>query len=205
MNKYFSTITFKDGIPETKYETKLINYLESKKGLDRFVVVAETGAYGKNNHYHVYLEYNKTLRTDSITRSFKNLYEDKTYINRYTVKTLKEKDPIYRLGYYFQKEHDHRVIALRKVNLELYKKEYRSRESISTMLLKSKNHKRYSLNELPSVYLAYCDSHKLDRKDYAENFSEMIRDGIVTFTQSRHIPEMINFIAVLQGETFMLS
>ncbi len=199
MTTLFSTITFKDGIPDEGYAERLTKYLSNSKKFAKYVVVGEKGAYGKNNHYHLYIVPVRTIRTDSFTRSLRNLYNDTSYLNRHTVRTLVEKDPIYRLGYYMQKEQDHEVVCVKDIDMKAYKVEYQKRETTAQKLLIRKNARKYTIDQLPSVYLAYCDANKKDYKDFSRNFAELIRDGVITTSQVLKLRSVRIVVNVLKG------
>ncbi len=178
----FSTITFKDNLFDDQVLLKIKAELLSTKYVS-YCLIQETGAYGKNNHLHLYVELFRAVRTDHFTAKLRKYYSPDSTTNRYTVKTLKEKDKIYRLGYYFQKEQDKVLHCHKNVDLDAYAREYTLRETTAQKLIIRKNHTHYTLNQLPSVYLAYCDSNKLDRNDYSKVYAHMFRDGYITVTQ----------------------
>lgn len=196
----FTTLTFKDGKIPTGFLDSLRTLLSKKFNTTRHVVVEETGSYGKNNHLHLYMELVRERRTDSITRTFKSLYVDVNYVNRYTVRTQVEPDPIYRLGYYFVKEPDYVLHYAQQLSLEAYVTAYNERKSRSQSLITTKNNTKYTINQLPSAYLAYCDSKSLERTQYLKNMSNMIRDGYITCTQLRHLKTVVRFVEVLLGD-----
>ncbi len=198
-NIFFSTITFKGGELSPIVLTKIKQELLHKR-YQLYILIEETGAYGKNHHLHLYCEFNgSSKRTDHFTTKIRKFYPNDSISNRYTVRTQIEKDKIFRLGYYFQKETGYLVQCSKNVDLVAYKKAFIERSTTAQKLLVNKNKRLYTLNQLPSVYLAYCDQHKLEKDCFRTNYSKMIRDGLISTLQLgklRYVTEMVN---VLQG------
>lgn len=177
-------------------QTKLLILLD-KKHIIRSVAVIETGAYGKNNHIHAYLEFDRPVRTDNITTKIKSWYSDQGVTNRYTVKTLKETDPIYRIGHYIQKESDHKIIHNKLIDLKAYASMYQTRQGLSDKLFRIKNFRKIKIDEIPSFYMAYCDNNLLDRGQIVPNLALMIGDGLLQPTQIRALKSCIVVINCL--------
>lgn len=186
VHRIFTTITFKDGAYESRVEQETLN--EIGKISDNYCAVKELGSYGTNPHLHIYAELKQPKRTDKVTDRIKKVYKKLgIYTNRRTIRTLKETDPIYRIGYYFQKEEKHEIIFQKGINFQNFKEKYIARQSLSEKLIKKPNYKTYTVNELPTVYFAYCDSNKLDRNDIYSNVASMIRDDIIQVNQFRSL------------------
>lgn len=197
-NQIFSTITFQDGeIPEGFTEL-LVTYIKNRSS--SYVIIQESGAYGKNNHFHVFSRLKRESGTDTITRALRKLYPNNINTNRHTVLTKVETDPIYRLGYYFQKEVNY-ILQSKSDDIDLanYKQLYNNRQSLASKILKTANNQTYTINQLPSVYLAYCDEHKLNYEEYPHNFSMMIRDGYIQVSQLKQLKWIRIQIDVLKG------
>lgn len=198
-NQIFSTITFQDGEIPQGFSELLITYFVNHS--TSYVIIQETGAYGKNNHYHVFSRLKRESGTDTITRAVRKLYPNTINQNRHTVLTKVESDPIYRLGYYFQKEVNYIMVSKSDdIDLNNYKTLYNNRQSLANKILKTANNKQYTINQLPSVYLAYCDEKAMDYHEYAKVFSMMIRDGYIQVSQLKNLKWVKLQISILKGE-----
>lgn len=193
----FVTLTFPNGEIPTGFEELFKAYVDKKA--TACCAVRESGKYGGNSHYHMYIVLRNACGTDSLTRSLRGMYPKELGTNRFTVLTLKEKDPIYRIGCYFAKETDSERIILKNINMEYYIEEWNKRKTLSTMLLKEKNFVKYSINQLPSVYLAYCDSHELPYDKYEIVFAEMYRDGKIQVSQFKQLKYVRVAVDMLKG------
>ncbi len=193
----FSTITFQNGNLDKDIIKNLLEYIKNESC---YLLIEETGAYGKNNHLHLYIELKKARRTDHFSLSIKKLYSDKSYHNRYTVKTLSENDKIYRIGYYLQKEPDSIKHGTKAVDLFLFKAQYIARETTAQKLLIRKNRRQYTINELPSLYMARCNADPtLTPSNFEKNYMDMYRDGLITTTQLKSLRWVTVGIKALQG------
>lgn len=194
----FITVTFQGGeIPEG-IEDKIKEYLDKKTVA--MAMVQHYGKYGGNNHFHIYYVLRNKTGTDTITRAIGNMYPKELERNRYTILNKFEKDPIYRIGYYLWHESDARTIYVKNINPEYYKEEWKKRQTLATSLLKNKNNMRYTQNQLPSVYLAYCDEKGLSYKEYRDVFSKMYRDGYIQNTQLKNLKYVRLGVELLKGE-----
>lgn len=195
----FSTLTFQHGILDAKTSEKVLSYFKTNlKDYNHLYVVRERGATGKNNHIHVYASLVKPKRTDSFSRTMRSFYAG-LVTNRYTVKTLVEKDPVYRVGCYMQKEVDNLVLLKHNISPENLRGQYQARKLAATDLLKTKNNRQYTINQLPSVYITYCDQKSLDYSSFVSNFSDMIRDGYITCSQMKNLSLVKDYVFVLKG------
>lgn len=194
----FTTLTFQDGEIPTGFEESFKTYID--KRAVACCAVRESGKYGGNSHYHMYIVFRNVCSTDSFTRSLRNLYPKGLDTGRYTVLTLKEKDPLYRIGYYFTKEADFVKVFVKNLNMDYYIEEYKKRRTLAQSLIGEKNYTKYKLNELPSVYLVYCHGQDLKYNDFEYNYGCMIRDGFITLSQIKHLKYVTEYVNVLKGD-----
>lgn len=197
----FTTITFQGGIGNEhmeSFENKLKEYYEKNYVL--FFVVQEHGAYGTNAHYHSYGRLKREVRTDNVSSAIRKLYPETIETNRHTVLTKQEHDPIYRVGCYLVKEADSRIVCQKGVDVNDYKRKYIEKQTLATSLLKNKNNQIYTVNQLPSVYIAFSDSHGIDWKQYEKIFAMMFRDNMIKTSQLKSLKWVKLAIQVLKGE-----
>lgn len=193
----FSTLTFEAGEIPTGFENSFKEFVNKKSVA--CIAVRESGRHGSNSHYHMYIVLKNATGTDTLTRSLRGLYPRELGTNRYTVLTKIEKDPIYRIGCYFTKESDSEIIIRNNIDLEFYKSEWIKRKTLSTTLIKQKNNIRYTVNQLPSVYVAYCDTKELQWDQFEYNFASMYRDGYIQVTQLKQLKYVKVAIEMMKG------
>lgn len=184
--RFFTTLTFVEGEYDTEVEKASLEL--SQEFCTRFCAVKELGSYGTNPHLHIYGELKLGKRTDKITDRYKKAYKaNNIFLNRYTIKTIQEKDPIYRIGHYMQKELLSEKIATKDIDWKIYNDRFNARQNLAHKLIKQPSYRRFKIDELPAAYIAYCDCNKLDRQDIICNLAKMVNDDYIQVSQFRQL------------------